>query len=48
MASHEKQKTNKESNNKLVVNLTKMDSDINEHFSDNLSLKRWPCKNSHR
>ena len=25
MASHEKQKTNKERNNKLVVNLTKME-----------------------
>ena len=41
VAIDEKQKTNNERNNKLIVNLTKMDSDINENLSDNLSLKCW-------
>ena len=48
MASHEKQKTNNERNNKLIVNLTKIDSDINENLSDNLNLKCRLCKNNHR
>ena len=48
VARHEKQKTNNERNNKLNVNLTKMDNDINENVSDNLSLKCWLCKNNHR
>ena len=48
VAGHEKQKTNNERNNKFNVNLTKMDSDINENLSDNLSLKCWLCKNNHR
>ena len=39
VASHEKQKTNNERNNKLIVSLTKMETDINENLSDNLSLK---------
>ena len=39
VASHEKQKTNNERNNKLIVNLTKMDSHINENLSDNVSLR---------
>ena len=48
VASHEKQKTNNERNNKLIVNLTKMDSHINENLSDNVSLRCWFCKNNHR
>ena len=48
VASHEKQKTNNERNNKLIVNLTKIDSDINENLSDNLNLKCRLCKNNHR
>ena len=47
VAIDEKQKTNNERNNKLIVNLTKMDSDINENLSDNLCLKCWFCKNNH-
>ena len=39
VASHDKQKTNHERNNKLIVNLPKMHSDINENLSDNLILK---------
>ena len=34
--------------NRFIVNLTKMDSDINENLSDNLSLKCWLCKNNYR
>ena len=44
VASHEKQKANSERNNKLIVSLTKTDSDINRNLSDNLSLKCWLCK----
>ena len=39
VASHEKQMTNNKRNNKLSVNLTKVDSDISKNLSDNLSLK---------
>ena len=48
VAIHEKQKTNNERNNKLIVNLTKMHSDINEHLSANLILKCWLPKNNQR
>ena len=48
VTSHEKRKTNNERHNRFIVNLTKMDSDINENLSDNLSLKCWLCKNNHR
>ena len=48
MTSHEKQKTNKKRNNKFIVNLTKMNSDINENLSDNLILKCWLCKSNCR
>ena len=44
VASHEKQKTNNEINNKLIVNLTKMDRVINANLPGNLSLKCWLCK----
>ena len=44
VASHEKQKANSKRNNKLIVSLTKTDSDINRNLSDNLSLKCWLCK----
>ena len=39
VASHEKQMTNNKRNNKLSVNLTKVDSDVSKNLSDNLSLK---------
>ena len=39
VASHEKQMTSNKRNNKLSVNLTKVDSDISKKLSDNLSLK---------
>ena len=32
VASHEKQNTNNERNIEFIVNLTKIDSDINENF----------------
>ena len=48
VASHEKQNTNNERTNELIVNLTEIDSGINENLSDNLSLKCWLCKNNHR
>ena len=48
MASHKNQKTNNERNNKLIVNLTKMHSDINDNLSDNLILKCWLRKNNQR
>ena len=32
VASHEKQNTNNETNIEFIVNLTKIDSDINENF----------------
>ena len=43
-----KSKRHNKRNNKLIVNLTKMDIDIDKNLSDNLSLKCWLCKNNHR